>query len=1076
MKKMNAVRQKCICAFLTLLVFAGYLSLTLQTAEASEKQAMEQKTVKVGYMDYRGFIDEQSDGTYSGYAAEYLARISEFTGFHYEYVYGEWPILLEKLKNGEIDFLCSAQYTAERAETYDFSAYPIGYTQGLLYTLPENKSLNYEDYKQFDGMKTGIIKNSAMTEIFQKYSARHGFSCDIREYNTEEEMLVALQNGEIKAMCSEHLANHTGLSLLGMFGADAFYIISYKNSPYMEELNFALQEIKSDVDYEAELFHKYYDGSTAATALQFTTTEQEFISESEPLIVGLNANRAPFSKYDTKTGVFSGICIDVLEQIAEKSGLTFQYVPQEPGAKTADLLESGQFDMICGVERDNFTTNETIVASSAFLESEIVPVGKAGRNLDLAGELTAAIPSSFQALQKQMQMEYPHMKLVYYSSNRECLDAVRAGEADIAIQNTHILTGLLQEPHYEDLNILPVRIMVEHTAIAMQRNTDPRLLSVINKSIGNIDETTISSSLIKYTFAEPYKYTLFDFLYKFRVQVIIIVLLSALCFALLIRVVVVRKHNEEKLQRQNELLEDAVAQADRASIAKGQFLSRMSHEIRTPMNAIVGLTEIAKQYEKDPVKMDNYLGKIETSSKVLLNIINDVLDMSAIEDNKLKIASEEFDIKQVLMGINTIYYPQCQARGVDFIMETDLENEILIGDSLRVNQILLNLVSNAYKFTEAGGKIHLIAKETTQKDDTVFVQFIVSDTGCGMTPEMIDRLFQPFEQEAAETAKKYGGSGLGLSIAKNLVDIMHGAIKVESEKGKGTSFFVDLPFTAVYGAKLNSEGLKDVKVLVVDDDKEAREYTSIVLNRVGVKFEIASTGQEALDKIADADQNEISYDVCLIDWKMQGMDGIELIQRIREMEMTHMLLVMVSAYDLNEAEEQARKAGADHFVTKPLFQSTVFNMLMTLTNGELKNETAEPEAYDFTGYRALLAEDNEINAEIAMELLGLVNLEVDRVCNGKEAVEKFEQCVQGTYTLILMDVQMPVMDGYEAARTIRAMEREDAKQIPIFAMTANAFTEDVASSLSAGMTGHIAKPIDTQILYDTISQVIKNQA
>lgn len=1066
--------NKTVTIFLTAALLFTCFACSLQVVHAAEQES-EQKTVRVGYMDYDGFIDEQSDGTFSGYAAEYLAKISEYTGYHYEYVFGEWSDLLVKLKNKEIDFLCSAQYTAERAEDFEFSAYPIGYTQGLLYTLPENKELSYEDYRLFNGMKTGVIKDSAMAGIFEQYSERHEFSCDMVEYDTETEMLSALHSGEIEAMCGEHLANHKGLSLLAKFGADAYYIISYKGNPYMQSLNFALQEIKSDVNYEAELFHKYYDDSTAATSLQFTTAEREYIAQSAPITVAMNTNRVPFSEYDKATDTYSGICADVMAQISEKSGLTFVYGPQEPGKTTPEILKSGKYDMVCGVERDNFSANETIDASVAFLESEIVPVGKTGANIDLSGNITAAIPSSYQALRKRMEKEHPNLTLIYYNSNQECLSAVLSEEADISVHNTHLLSCLLQEPKYEGLDILPLRIMTEHTAIAIPRSADPRLLSIINKSISNIDEAAISSSLIKYTFANPYKYTLFDFLYKFRVQVIIIVLLSAICFMLLFRVAVVRKHNEEKLQKQNALLADAVAQADRASVAKSQFLSRMSHEIRTPMNAIVGLTEIAKQHETDPSKVDNYLNKIEVSSKVLLNIINDVLDMSAIEGNKLKIASEEFDIKQILTGINTIYYPQCEAKGIQFAMETDLKNEILIGDSLRLNQILLNLVSNAYKFTENNGKISLIAKETTQKEDIVFVQFIVSDNGCGMTPDMLERIFKPFEQETADTAQKHGGSGLGLSIAKNLVDIMHGAIKVESEKGKGTVFFVDLPFKIAQGRKMSSESLKSVRVLVVDDNREARKYTSIVLNRVGVQFDVAASGKEALDKISEANANNDFYEVCLVDWKMDGMDGIELTRHIREIEKKHTLIVIVSAYDLNGAEEQAKTAGADQFITKPLFQSTVFNMLMSLGNGVLKNETAELEAYDFKGYRALLAEDNEINAEIAVELLEMVNLEVDRVRNGEEAVEKFRQSEPGTYALVLLDVQMPVMNGYEAARELRRLDHPDAGKIPIYALTANAFTEDVSATLSAGMNGHIAKPIDTAILYETIKKAIEEK-
>ena len=803
--------------------------------------------------------------------------------------------------------------------------------------------------------------------------------------------------------------------------------------------------------------------------IEYTEEELDYLAERGPLRVGLQTARDPFSSYDEKTGIFSGICVDVLNKITETSGLKFEFVAQPVGMKTPDLMETGDYDIICGIQQDNFKNNEKLVATSAFMSSAVVPVARAGVNMNVSKNLTAAVPASFQALQKVILEKYSNFTLEFYPSNRECLDAVVSGEADIFIQNTHILSLLLQEPKYNNLDILPVEVMTENTAMVLSRDEDPRLLSILNKSIENIDEATMSSISITHTFASPYQYTASDILYKFRLQIVIGSILVLACIILLSTVAIVRRRGELELQKKNMLLEDAVAQADRASIAKGQFLSRMSHEIRTPMNAIVGLTEIARQHIEEPEKIEDYLDKISVSSKVLLNIINDVLDMSAIENNKLKIDNTEFDIKQVINGISTIYYPQCQKKGVKFTLATDLESEILIGDSLRVNQVLLNLVSNAFKFTEAGGEIKVLVKEISHRDQTVFLRFIVSDTGCGMTEDMQARLFQPFEQETASTAKKHGGSGLGLSIAKNLVDMMHGAISVESHKGQGTSFTVDLPFEEVEGKLIDAgDRLKEVRVLTVDDDPAAREYTGIVLDRIGVGHDTADSGIEALQMLEDAKAEGKPYDVCLIDWKMADMDGVEVTRRIREKESNRPMIIIVSAYDLNEVEDEAKAAGADHFVAKPLFQSTVFNVLMTLTDGEIKSETADPDSYDFTGHKVLLAEDQDLNAEIAIELLGLVNMEADRAENGKRAIEMFLAAEPNTYDAILMDIQMPIMDGYEAAHEIRKLARPDAKDIPIYAMTANAFTEDVATALSAGMTGHIAKPIDTKILYETL--------
>ena len=1056
----------------TLLAASMLAALPLcPVAAAAEEET--QVTLKVGYIDYHGFINRDADGEYTGYAVEYLNKISEYTGFQYEYVYGSWPDLMEQLKNGEIDLLCNAQYTPARAEVYDYAAFPLGYTQGLLYTLAENETLGFEDFHAFDGLTVGAVKDSATTPLFLQYEEKNGFSCRVVDFDSEAGMIAALENGEIDAMLSENMASLKGYLLLAEYSAGPYYIISYKGFPYMDEINAALQEIKTSVDFEPALFHKYYGDTAATNALRLTQEEREYIAQGNVIRVGLMQERPPFSSYNATTGRFTGVCYDVLESIAAATGLQFQYVPMELSKTTPQLFETGQYDVICGIERDNFVTNQTLVPTSAFLVSSVVPVGRAGESIDMTSPQKVAVSTSFQALMKKLAADYPNMEVVKYDTSEQCLDAVVAGDAALFIQNTHLLGQLLQRPKYKDLEILPVEIMEEHTAMALERDGNPVLLSILNKSIETLDNTMLSASLIEHTFATPYHYTLADYWTQLWLPFTIIALLVAVCFALTVRVAEVRKRSETALLKKNLLLSDAVAQAEQANAAKGRFLSRMSHEIRTPMNAIVGLTAIARQHEREPEKIEEYLGKIDTSSKVLLNIINDVLDMSAIEGGKLKVANERFDMKQVLTGISTIYYPQCQSKGVHFEMRTDIENELLMGDSLRVSQILLNLVSNAYKFTEKGDSITICVNETARKENTAFLRFTVADTGCGMSEEMQARLFLPFEQESAGTAKAHGGSGLGLSIAKNLVDMMHGAIKAESASGVGTTFTVDLPFEVAEAPHdENNPALSTLRVLAVDDEPSAREYTAIVLRRLGIAFDTAASGEEALAMLDKANAERKPYQVCLVDWKMSDMDGLELTRRIRSTETGRTLIVIVSAYDRNEVEDKARVAGADHFVAKPLFQSTLYDVLMQITGGSMQPKEQTPENYDFTGHRVLLAEDQELNAEIATELLNMVNLAVDHAEDGQKAVELFSAAEPGAYDLILMDVQMPVLDGYAATRAIRALDRADAKTIPIFAMTANAFTEDVAAALSAGMNGHIAKPIDTDVLYAAIQQAI----
>ncbi len=809
-----------------------------------------------------------------------------------------------------------------------------------------------------------------------------------------------------------------------------------------------------------------------STDIRFTQEEKKFIESSEPIRVGVNASRSPFSEYDDKTGDFVGINIDILHEIAKTTGLSFEFAPIPAGIQTADLLDGGSYDIICGIERDNFLTSDRIVSTAAFLESAIVPVGRAGESIDLNSRITATFPSSFQALQKHLQAQYPNMKMRLYDTNRDCLDAVLAEDADVFIQNTHILGRLLQEPRYENLDLLPVEMMAEHTAMAMPKTKDPLLLSVLNKAIDGLDRAVVSSSLIEHTFATPYQMTFSDLIYKFRIQISIVSTLVLACFLLLVSLILIRRRSERALQKKNLQLGTAIEQAERANAAKSQFLARMSHEIRTPMNAIVGMTTLAKIKVTDAEKTIEYLNKIEMSSKVLLNIINDVLDMSAIENAKLKLANSSFDFKELVTSISSLYYSQCKAKDIRFDVILDgVTEEVLVGDGLRLNQILLNLLSNAVKFTPPGGKIELHVTQLSIGNRQAFFEFKVADTGCGIDEDMMSRLFKPFEQANAETSQRHGGSGLGLSIAKSLVEMMHGTILVTSQKGAGTTFAVNLPFgISDKSSQESAEKFKSIKALIVDDDACTREYTTVVLDRIGIEHDSAESGQQAVDMLEQAHSKGLGYDVCFVDWRMPGIDGIEVTRRIRRLYDADTIIIIVSAYDLSEVEEEAKAAGANLFVTKPLFQSTVFDVLMTLSGGKYKNAGADAKQYDFSGKRVLLAEDNALNREIAVELLQLTNLAIDTVENGKEALEKFQTTAAKTYDAILMDIQMPLMDGYEATRQIRKCNHPQAKTIPIFAMTANAFTEDVNAAFSCGMNGHISKPIDTQMLYGTLKK------
>lgn len=682
-------------------------------------------------------------------------------------------------------------------------------------------------------------------------------------------------------------------------------------------------------------------------------------------------------------------------------------------------------------------------------------------------------------MQNYINSNYPNFDIIYYTTDEECLDAIVNGNADIMLQNVYVVNYLLQKPKYESLNIFPQNFIDENSCIATLSKNNPLLLSIINKTLAVIDDQQRRTIVLDNTIAKPYQFTLSDISYKYKAvlkAVLIVGILSLLILCLMFLVIFKMKiKNFQMMEEKNQQLMDTLIQADEASKAKSRFLARMSHEIRTPMNAIVGLTEIAKKHLTDPNRIEQYLSKIDSASHVLLNIINDVLDMSAIKNNKLKIAHEKFDMKKIINSITAIYYNQCKQKGIKLeVISACLTHEILIGDSLRVNQIILNLISNASKFTPAGGKIRFEITEKAYKKQTIFIRIIVSDTGIGMTPEMLTRLFNTFEQENANTAQQYGGSGLGLSIVKNLVELMHGSISVESKKGVGSMFTVDLPFSIPEIDELSSsKSINDLRVLVVDNDCASRIYMTSILDRINVQYDIATTTEQTVKMLSTADKAGKHYDICFIDCKASFADSITLTKNIRKIYDKKALVIILSAYDISEIGENMATSGADIFLQKPLLQSTVFNMLISLTDKNYIKETFHKESYDFHGKKVLLAEDNALNTEIAIELLNSVNLNVDHAENGQIAVDKFLTAPIGTYDIILMDIQMPVMNGYQATKTIRSSSHPNAKSIPIFAMTADAFTENVAEALSAGMNGHIAKPIDTHILYRTLCNCLR---
>ena len=527
--------------------------------------------------------------------------------------------------------------------------------------------------------------------------------------------------------------------------------------------------------------------------------------------------------------------------------------------------------------------------------------------------------------------------------------------------------------------------------------------------------------------------------------------------------------NEEK---QRIFLDAAMENADKANQAKGDFLARMSHEIRTPLNAIIGLVTLAIASIEDSAKVQDCLTKINFSSKHLLMLIDDILDMSQIESNKMKLQNEEFDIYQFINSFVVTIYSQAKAKNLEFKESITgfSEGSEYYGDSLRMGQILLNLVSNAIKFTPECGSVFLKVEKLVTKKNLDIVRFEVTDTGIGMSEEVQERIFAPFEQADSSIAAKFGGTGLGMSITKNLVMLMDGKIYVNSKENEGTTFTVDIPLLKKESeTKIPDFENMGLNALVVDDEEEECRHAVRVLQEIKIQAEWVMHGAQAIERVISHHRGNRDYDICLIDWKMHDIDGIEVTRRIRAEVGYDVPIVMISAYDYMEIEEEARAAGVDGFLPKPLYRTAVYEEISReLKEREGRQIQGKAKQKLLSGKKILLAEDNDINRDIAKELLELQGATVIACEDGKQALQAFQNSGIREYDAILLDIRMPVLDGYETAGRIRALNRKDAVIIPMIAVTAHAFSGDVTAALRAGMNAHVSKPLDIAELCDKL--------
>ncbi len=1067
------ILRRFIAVFCALFLAAA----CMQTASFAQTSA---HLVRVGYYENELFQEGAEDGAVkTGYAYEYYRKMSEYTGWKYEYVYGSFGELYQSLLDGKIDLLAGLAWREDRETLIGYPDAIMGSERYYLLKHDNNADIT-ADPATLNGKQIGVL-DSAMVNTLNRYLENHHVTANVIPYPDSTELFLDFEEFKTDVIAVEsdgaYGRNHT--EVLSSFGAADYYLCVNKNRPdLLAELNTAQTLLAAEEpNYLNSLGEKYYSASVMSRA--FSLAETDWIRTHNVLRVGYLENYLPYSDTDDQ-GQATGVIRDIIPEILKVLNISNVSVVYSGYGSYDDMIaDMGKetIDVAFPVGGGLYYSEENGLYQSS-------PVVSAQTELVYRGEFSEKTVSHF-AVNENNRMQYyyirtnfPDAEITMYPSIDDCLDAVLSGKAGCTTLNGLRANDMLKNKRYEGLS-LRQNSRSDDRCFGVEIGNEG-LLKLLNRGISVIGSDYAQNLSYRYT-GGLYSYGMLDFLGDHMAAfVVTICAIAGLIIFLLVRDSMRTKKEIREKEAARRELSDALAAAEYASRAKTEFLNNMSHDIRTPMNAIVGFTALAASHIDNKDQVTDYLGKISVSSQHLLSLINDVLDMSRIESGKMRLEESDVHLPDVIHDLRTIIQSNIASKQLELFIDTqDVQHEDIITDKLRLDQILLNILSNAIKFTPSGGTIsfRVIEKPSASAGIANF-EFKVKDNGIGMSEEFQKTIFEAFTREQTSTVSGIQGTGLGMAITKNIVDMMGGTITVHSQEGKGSEFTVALPCRI--SGNTQSPGpvpqLAGLRALVADDDTDTCLSVCSMLREIGMRPDWTNYGKEAVIRAQEASGQADPFMVYIIDWMMPDLNGIETARRIRKVTGDSVPIIILTAYDWTDIEAEAREAGVTAFCSKPLFMSELRSVLSKpfMESQEApEEETAEKgEQPGFAGKRILLAEDNQMNQMIASAILEEAGFAIELAVNGEEAVKKMADAPAGYYDIILMDIQMPKMDGYEAAKRIRSLPDPRKAAIPIVAVTANAFEEDRKVAMEAGMNAHLAKPYDIPAIMETLKTLL----